>query len=145
MNLSFLIDLFLHLDKYLNTMLNQYNLLAYIVAFIVIFIETGLVCNTVYFLIFAIGAIAAAGGLISVPVIILLLYFAAAADDKVNYEIGCLLREKVNKLEHIPLIKMEYIERTQAFFESNMENPLPLRGLYPSSGLLHRLPPKSAK
>ena len=43
MNLNLLIDLFLHLDKYLNTMLSQHNLLVYVVVFIVIFIETGLV------------------------------------------------------------------------------------------------------
>lgn len=122
MNLSFLIDLFLHLDKYLSIMLSQYNLLAYVVVFIVIFIETGFVVTPFLpgdSLIFAVGAIAAAGGPIKVPAIILLLYFAAVAGDTVNYEIGRLLRKKVNKREHIPLIKMEYIEPTQAFFERN--------------------------
>lgn len=122
MNLSFLIDLFLHLDKYLNTMLGSYNLLAYVVVFAVIFIETGLVITPFLpgdSLIFAIGAIAAAGGPISIPMMILLLYFAAIAGDTVNYQIGHLLREKVNKREHIPFIKMEYIDRTQAFFERN--------------------------
>jgi membrane-associated protein len=122
MNLSFLIDLFLHLDKYLNTMLSQYNLWAYVVVFIIIFIETGLVITPFLpgdSLIFAIGAIAAAGGPISIPMIILLLYFAAIAGDTVNYQIGHLLREKVKKRERIPFIKMEYIDRTQAFFERN--------------------------
>lgn len=122
MNMSFLVDLFLHLDKYLNAMLNQYNLLAYVVVFIVIFIETGLVVTPFLpgdSLIFAIGAIAATGGPISIPIILLLLYFAAVAGDTVNYQIGHRLREKVKKREHIPLIKMEYIDRTQAFFERN--------------------------
>lgn len=122
MNLSFLIDLFLHIDKYLNAMLNQYNMLAYVVVFVVIFIETGLVVTPFLpgdSLIFAVGAIAAAGGPISVPAIMILLYIAAVSGDTVNYEIGHLLREKVNKREHIPFIKMEYIDRTQAFFERN--------------------------
>lgn len=122
MNLSFLVDLFLHLDKYLNTMLSQYNLLAYIVVFIIIFIETGLIVTPFLpgdSLIFAIGAIAAAGGPVSVPLVLFLLYVAAVAGDTVNYQIGHLLREKVNKREHIPLVKMEYIDRTQAFFEQN--------------------------
>lgn len=122
MNLNLLIDLFLHLDKYLNTLLSQYNLLAYVVVFIIIFIETGLVITPFLpgdSLIFAVGAIAAAGGPISVPLILLILYFAAVAGDTVNYQIGHLLREKVKSREHIPLVKIEYIDRTQAFFERN--------------------------
>ena len=122
MNLSLLTDLFFHLDKYLNTLLSQYNLLAYAVVFIIIFIETGLVVTPFLpgdSLIFAVGAIAAAGGPISIPLILLFLYVAAVAGDTVNYQIGHLLREKVKKREHIPLVKMEYIDRTQAFFERN--------------------------
>ena len=122
MNLSFITDLFFHLDSYLNTLLSQYNLLAYVVVFIIVFIETGLVVTPFLpgdSLIFAVGAIAAAGGPISIPLVLFLLYLAAVAGDTVNYQIGHLLREKVNKREHIPLVKMEYIDRTQAFFERN--------------------------
>lgn len=122
MNLSFLLDVLLHVDKYLNVIISQYHSLAYVVVFIIIFIETGLVVTPFLpgdSLIFAIGAITAAGGSISIPFILLLLYFAAIAGDTVNYQIGHLLREKVKKREHIALIKMEYIDRTQAFFERN--------------------------
>lgn len=122
MNFTFIMNLFFHLDTYLNTLLSQYNMLAYIVVFFVIFIETGLVVTPFLpgdSLIFAVGAIAAAGGPISIPLILFLLYLAAVAGDTVNYHIGHLLREKVQKREHIPLIKMEYIDRTQAFFERN--------------------------
>lgn len=122
MNLNFLIDLFLHLDSYLNLLLSQYHLAAYVVVFVVIFIETGLVVTPFLpgdSLIFAVGAIAAAGGPVSTPLILLLLYLAAVAGDTVNYQIGRLLREKVQKREHIPLIKTEYIDRTQTFFERN--------------------------
>lgn len=122
MNFTFFIDLFFHLDSYINTLLSQYNLLAYIIVFSIIFIETGLVVIPFLpgdSLIFAVGAIAAAGGPISIPLILFLLYVAAIAGDTVNYHIGHLLREKVQKREHIPLIKTEYIDRTQAFFERN--------------------------
>ena len=122
MNFTFFIDLFFHLDSYINTLLSQYNLLAYIIVFSIIFIETGLVVIPFLpgdSLIFAVGAIAAAGGPISIPLILFLLYLAAIAGDTVNYHIGHLLREKVQKREHIPLIKTEYIDRTQAFFERN--------------------------
>lgn len=122
MNFSFLTDLFFHLDSYLNVLLSQHHLLAYIIVFIIIFIETGLVVTPFLpgdSLIFAIGAIAAAGGSVSTPLILLLLYLAAITGDTVNYQIGRLLRKKVNKREHIPLIRMEYLDRTQSFFERN--------------------------
>ena len=122
MNFTFIMDLFFHLDTYLNTLLRQYNILAYVVIFIIIFIETGLVVTPFLpgdSLIFAVGAIAAAGGPISIPLILFLLYVAAVAGDTVNYHIGQLLREKVQRREHIPLIKTEYIDRTQVFFERN--------------------------
>lgn len=120
MDFNFFVDLFLHLDKYLNTIISQHNVLAYVLIFVVIFIETGLVITPFLpgdSLIFATGAIAAAGGPISVPLIIALLYIAAVSGDTMNYHIGHLLREKVQRREKIPLIKIEYIDRTQAFFE----------------------------
>lgn len=120
MNFNLFIDLFLHLDKYLNTIISQHNVLAYVLIFVVIFIETGLVITPFLpgdSLIFATGAIAAAGGPISIPLILFLLYAAAVSGDTMNYHIGHLLREKVQKREKIPLIKTEYIDRTQTFFE----------------------------
>jgi membrane-associated protein len=122
MDLGFWVDVFLHVDKYLTVMISQYHSLAYVVVFVIIFIETGLVVTPFLpgdSLIFAVGAITAAGGPISIPLILLLLYLAAVSGDTVNYHIGHLLREKVRKREHLALIKMEYIDRTQAFFERN--------------------------
>lgn len=122
MRIHFLIDIFLHLDKYLNVLLSQYNGWAYVFLFVIIFIETGLVVTPFQpgdSLIFATGAIAAVGGPISIPLLLPLLYIAAVAGDTVNYQIGHLLRERVNRREHIRFIKMEYIDRTQSFFERN--------------------------
>lgn len=122
MNFKFFVDIFLHLDKYLNVLLSQYNTWAYVALFVAIFIETGLVITPFLpgdSLIFATGAIAAVGGPISVPLILSLLCLAAVSGDALNYHIGYLLRKKVNNREHIPLIKREYIDRTQAFFERN--------------------------
>lgn len=122
MNFNFFVDIFLHLDKYLSVLLSQYNIWAYVVLFFAIFIETGLVITPFLpgdSLIFATGAIAAVGGPISVPLILFLLCLAAVSGDTMNYHIGYLLRKKVNNREYIPLIKREYIDRTQAFFERN--------------------------
>lgn len=113
-------DIFLHLDKYLNVLLGQYNVWAYVVLFVAIFIETGLVVTPFLpgdSLIFATGAIAAAGGPIFTPLLLVLLYIAAIGGDSVNYQIGHLLRERIRRREHIRFIKMEYIDRTHAFFQ----------------------------
>lgn len=122
MSFNYIIDLFLHLDKYLNVLLGQYNVLAYVLLFIVIFIETGLVVTPFLpgdSLLFAAGAIAAAGGPINIPLILLLLYIAAVSGDTVNYHIGHLLREKVRKHEKIPLVNMENINKAQNFLDRN--------------------------
>ena len=71
MNFNYIIDLFFHFDKYLNAVLSQYNVLAYVLLFIIIFIETGLVIMPFLpgdSLLFAAGAIAAAGGPINIPI-----------------------------------------------------------------------------
>lgn len=122
LNINYIIDFLLHMDKYLNILLSHYNVLAYVVVFLVIFIETGLVIIPFLpgdSLVFAIGAIAAIGRLINIPLAILILFIAAIAGDTVNYQIGHLLRTKVKKRERIPFIKMEYIDRAHAFFEKN--------------------------
>lgn len=120
MDAAFVIDVFLHLDKYLNMLLTQYNTLAYILIFAVLFIETGLVFTPFLpgdSLIFVTGAIAAAGGPINIPVMLALMYAAAVGGDTMNYHIGHALREKISRKERVPLLKYEHLERTQAFFE----------------------------
>ena len=122
MSLSSLIDVFTHMDAYLDTLVRQYNVWAYVFLFVIIFIETGLVVTPFLpgdSLIFATGAIAARGSGISVPLVLALLFIAAIAGDTVNYQIGHLLRNRVKRREHIRFVKMEYIDRTQAFFEKN--------------------------
>lgn len=113
-----IVNLFLHLDKYLSVLVNQYNVWAYVFLFITIFIETGLVITPFLpgdSLLFAAGAIAAAGGQINVPLIIVLLYIAAVTGDTLNYHIGHLLRQKVQDREKIPLVKTENIDKAQEF------------------------------
>lgn len=122
MNFNYFIDVFLHLDKYLNIILTQYNVWAYVLLFLVIFMETGLVVTPFLpgdSLLFATGAIAAVGGLINIPIVLFLLYIAAILGDTLNYHIGHLLREKVSKREKIPFIKMEHIYTAQEFLKKN--------------------------
>ena len=120
MNFALIVDVFLHLDQYLNVLLSQYNTLAYVLLFAVIFLETGLVVTPFLpgdSLIFAAAAIAGAGGPINVPLLLVLFYIAAVAGDTVNYHIGYFLREKINGRQKVRLIKQEYLDRTNAFFD----------------------------
>ena len=122
MNIQTIIDAFLHLDKYLNVLVGQHTIWAYVVLFLVIFIETGVVILPFLpgdSLLFATGALAASGAPISVPLLLLILYIAAVGGDTLNYHIGHMLGGKISGREKIRFIKMEYIDRTQMFFERN--------------------------
>jgi membrane-associated protein len=115
-----LIDLFLHLDKYLDAIIQQYGTLTYVFLFAIIFTETGLVIMPFLpgdSLLFAAGTFAAIGSL-NVWLLFILLSVAAVVGDTVNYWIGNKLGDRAYKGE-IKFIKKEHIERTHAFFEKH--------------------------
>ena len=115
------VDIFLHLDVYLHQITSSYGVASYILLFIVIFCETGLVVTPFLpgdSLIFAVGALCAKG-MFNTPGVYAMLCFAAVLGDTVNYHIGHMLREKVESKQEIRFIKREYLERTQAFFEKH--------------------------
>ncbi|MFT8890185.1 MAG: VTT domain-containing protein [Ethanoligenens sp.] len=118
--ISVLLDLFLHMDKHLGALVSQHTALAYALLFAVIFIETGLVVVPLLpgdSLIFVTAALIAAGGSLSAPAVLTLFFAAAVLGDTLNYQIGHLLRSRVERRAHILFVKWEYVERTQRFFE----------------------------
>lgn len=115
-----IIDLILHLDVHLNSLFSVHTLFAYILLFVLIFCETGLVVTPFLpgdSLIFAAAALAAGGGKINVPFVIILFILAAVAGDTVNYHVGHFLRDRVEKRQRIPFVKQEHIDRTHEFFK----------------------------
>jgi len=115
---KFLIDLFLHLDTYLDTIITQYGAWTYGILFAVIFVETGLVIMPFLpgdSLLFAAGTFAALGSL-NLWYLLGLLMVAAVLGDTVNYSIGHYLGERAY---NIKWIKKEYLEKTHAFFEKH--------------------------
>jgi membrane-associated protein len=115
-----MLDLFFHLDKYLDKIIQQYGALTYIFLFAIIFTETGLVIMPFLpgdSLLFAAGTFAAIGSL-NVWLLFGLLSVAAIVGDTVNYWIGNKLGDRAYKGE-IKYIKKEHIERTHAFFEKH--------------------------
>ncbi len=118
-NLNYFIDVFLHLDTHLSAITNEYGLLTYLLLFVILFCETGLVITPFLpgdSLVFATGALAAAGSL-NLSTLFIMLCFAAIAGDTVNYQIGHFLRNKIANREKIRFIKQEHLDRTHVFFE----------------------------
>lgn len=112
------IDLFLHLDEYLQEIIVNYGAWTYGILFVVIFVETGLVVMPFLpgdSLLFAAGTFAALGSF-NVWGLIGLLIVAAVLGDAVNYSIGHYLGDRAY---NIKWIKKEYLEKTHAFFEKH--------------------------
>jgi len=115
-----IVDLFLHLDKHLSAVIQQFGALSYVILFLVIFCETGLVVTPVLpgdSLLFVVGAFAAKGDL-DLGLIYALLCIAAVAGNMANYHIGRFLGPKVFE-KNIRFLKKEYLERTHAFYEKH--------------------------
>ncbi len=113
------IDLFLHLDKYLSDIIQNYGSLTYVILFLIIFCETGLVVLPFLpgdSLLFAAGAFAAKGDM-SLGILYGLLCVAAVAGDSVNYEIGSMLGPKIAKQEKSRFFNKAHIEKTHQFYE----------------------------
>ncbi len=118
---KFLIDLFLHLDKHLSTILQSYGTWTYGLLFFVIFMETGFVVTPFLpgdSLLFAAGTFAspALGSPLNVWVVWGLLCFAAIAGDTANYWIGHYIGPRAFSGE-IRFLKKQYLDRTHAFYE----------------------------
>ena len=93
----------------------------YVVLFLIIFAETGLVVTPVLpgdSLLFALGAISAnADSPINLPLITILLIVAAVLGDAVNYWIGYRLGPKVFTRENSRLLNKKHLLRAQEFYE----------------------------
>jgi membrane-associated protein len=124
--ISKMIDLFLHIDEYLGQIITQYGTATYVLLFLVIFIETGLVVFPFLpgdSLLFAAGtfaspALAAAGEKppLNIVVLIVILCSAAILGDTTNYWIGHKIGPRAFS-GSVRFLKKEHLDRTHAFFE----------------------------
>jgi len=112
------VDFLLHLDRHLAEIIQNYGVWTYLILFLIIFCETGLVVAPFLpgdSLLFATGAFCAGRGL-SLGWILLLLSVAAILGDTVNYWVGYWLGPNALKNQH-RWLKREHLDRTHAFFE----------------------------
>lgn len=129
--LQSVLDFFLNLDQHLHTMIVDYGVWIYLILFLIIFVETGLVVMPFLpgdSLLFAAGAfcagvIGADGETASLNLwlVLGLLTVAAILGDTLNYYLGKNIGLKILGLQFRgkPLVNRKYIEQTQAFYQKN--------------------------
>jgi len=114
-----LLDFFLHLDRHLAQILQDYGLWTYLLLFLIVFCETGLVVTPFLpgdSLLFAAGAFAAAGAL-DLWWTLALLCAAAIAGDTVNYWAGHRVGPKVFHRDDVRFLNRKHLDRTHQFYE----------------------------
>ncbi len=115
--INLLIDFVLHIDKYVSIMINSFGLFTYLILFLIIFLETGLVITPFLpgdSLIFVSGAFASLGDL-NIFVLYIIFVIAAIIGDSANYFLGNYFGPKLFKNNF--LFKEEYLEKTEKFYD----------------------------
>jgi len=119
--LSWIFSFIMHIDKHLIEIIQQYGTLTYIIMFLIVFCETGLVVTPLLpgdSLIFALGALAA-GGDLDIALITFVLIVAAILGDTANYHIGKFVGPKVFTQDHNRFFKKEHLMKTHAFYDKH--------------------------
>jgi membrane-associated protein len=115
------LDLFLHLDQHLVEWATVLGPWLYLVLFLIVFCETGLVVTPFLpgdSLLFAVGALCSLeGSPLSLPVVAALLIMAAILGDAVNYAIGNYLGPMVFSSDHARFLNRKHLQRTHEFYE----------------------------
>ena len=109
----------LNIDKYLGFFLQNYGYLTYVILFLIIFIETGLVFMPFLpgdSLLFVSGTFSAQG-MINIGALFVILSIAAILGDSINYGIGNYFGERI--IKKIKFIKKDYIEKTKEFYKKH--------------------------
>jgi len=111
-----LFDFIIHIDKYLGSIIQNYGIFSYLMLFLIIFLETGLVITPFLpgdSLIFVSGTFAAKN-LINVYLLFLVLIIGAILGDTLNYWIGNYFGENV--FIKSKFFKKEYLDKTKEFY-----------------------------
>lgn len=117
--LKLLIDLVVHCDRHLGDLINYCGPWTYVVLFLIIFAETGLVVMPLLpgdSLLFALGALAASQKL-DLFTLMILLSIAAVLGDTVNYWLGTKLGPMVFRGETSRFLNKKHLDKAHVYFE----------------------------
>lgn len=113
------VQLILHLDQYLGQAVNLYHSYFYVILFLVIFAETGLVVTPFLpgdSLLFVAGSLAASGHL-NFMILALTIFSAAFVGDNSNFFIGKFIGERLFKNPRSKIFRRDLLRRTHDFYE----------------------------
>lgn len=113
-----LVSFILHFDRYLKIIIDSFGPFSYVILFLIIFAETGLVVTPFLpgdSLLFAVGALAG-GGFLNIWVAYFTLFIAAIVGDSTNYWIGRHFGPKVFSRSNSRIFNPAYLEKTRLFY-----------------------------
>lgn len=120
--LTDLISLFLHIDRHLADIIGQFGVWTYVILFVIVFLETGVVLTPFLpgdSLLFAAGALAALNPETLNPIVLFVaLAIAAILGDTANYWIGHHFGPRVFR-QNVRFLNHENLARTQAFYDKH--------------------------
>ena len=126
-------EVILHLDKYLQTLVNEYSTITYAILFLIVFMETGLVIAPFLpgdSLLFVAGALAAVGSF-RIEVLLIVIFIAAVLGDTLNYHAGKFIGPRIFKKESSLLFRKEYLVRAQEFYVKHGKKTIVLARFIP--------------
>lgn len=132
--ISLLVDFILHLDKNLDIMIQSYGIWTYVILFVIVFCETGLVAFPFLpgdSLIFAAAALTVSLGSFNMFWLWVVFVTAAFAGDTANYWIGYYIGPKVFKQEKSRFFKKEYLDQAHTFYEKHGSETIVLARFIP--------------
>jgi membrane-associated protein len=118
--ISWFVDLLLHLDDHLAEIIGQYGTWTYLILFLIVFAETGLVVTPFLpgdSLLFAAGTFAGMGAL-DPWLLFILLAVAGIAGDTVNYWVGRWVGPRAFS-GNVRWLRKDYLDRTEQFYEKH--------------------------
>lgn len=116
-----LADFFIHLDEHLASIIALFGIWTYVILFLIIFAETGLVVTPFLpgdSLLFVVGTLAG-GGFLNIWVVYFTLLIAAILGDTVNYWIGHHFGKRVFTKENSRFFNKAYLEKTREFYDKH--------------------------
>jgi len=116
-----LVGIILHLDTYLSAIIRDYGLWVYLILFLIIFLETGLVVTPFLpgdSLLFVAGTLAAVG-LLNFSWLFVIFVVAAIIGDTVNYWMGHHFSKRVLEKGKIRFVKKEHLDSAYHFYEKH--------------------------